>query len=231
MPRSAAILFHGAGGGGWEWNIWRRVLVAGGFDVAAPDLQPAAGGLAATGWDDYLGQALQVAQPAATHGPPLLVGASLGGLLALAVSAQVRCLGLVLVNPLPPLPEALSLPPRPATGPVIPWRSRARLASTRRALFDADDAACLYAFRRWRDESARVLAQAQAGIALSCPSCPVLVIASEADIEVPISGSIALATRLDASLARVPGSHVGALLGRRAAAAAGVTLSWLSERL
>jgi hypothetical protein len=59
----------------------------------------------------------------------------------------------------------------------------------------------------------------------------VLVIASEADIEVPISGSIALATRLDASLARVPGSHVGALLGRRAAAAAGVTLSWLSERL
>ena len=50
----AALLVHGAGGGGWEWNVWRGVFEAAGIAVAAPDLQPVAAGLATTGFDDYL---------------------------------------------------------------------------------------------------------------------------------------------------------------------------------
>ena len=54
-PRRAVVFVHGAGGGGWEWDAWARVFAAEGWRVFAPDLQPAAEGLAATRLDDYRG--------------------------------------------------------------------------------------------------------------------------------------------------------------------------------
>ena len=51
-----AVFVHGAGGGGWEWNIWRRVFAASGWHTTAPDLQPVAAGLAATRLDAYAEQ-------------------------------------------------------------------------------------------------------------------------------------------------------------------------------
>lgn len=50
------MLIHGAGGGGWEWNLWRGVLIAQGLQIDAPDLRPAPAGLQATTFDDYLAQ-------------------------------------------------------------------------------------------------------------------------------------------------------------------------------
>lgn len=216
------MLVHGAGGGGWEWEAWTRVFAAAGLAVAAPDLQPAPAGLVATRLDDY---AVQVrAWLAAAPWPRLLVGASLGGLLA-AMAADAAD-ALVLVNPLPP--DGL-----PATGPipaVVPWGRCATLAGTRRALPGADDAAALWAFRRWRDESGQVLREARAGRALSRPGCPVLVIASGADEDVPAARSIALAQAWGATAWPVPGGHVDPLLGRQAAALAAATLDWVSGR-
>ena len=46
-----AVCVHGAGGAGWEWTIWARVLAVRGWRVVAPDLLPAANGLAATALD------------------------------------------------------------------------------------------------------------------------------------------------------------------------------------
>lgn len=51
--RARVVCVHGAGGGGWEWSIWARGLAVAGFDVLAPDLVPAHGGLAATRLADY----------------------------------------------------------------------------------------------------------------------------------------------------------------------------------
>ena len=42
--RHAAVLVHGAGGGGWEWAAWARVFAAAGLSVAAPDLRAAPAG-------------------------------------------------------------------------------------------------------------------------------------------------------------------------------------------
>ena len=125
----AALLVHGAGGGGWEWNVWRGVFEAAGIAVAAPDLQPVAAGLAATGFDDYLQQARDALR--ALPRPRVAVGASLGGLLALGIADAADAL--VLVNPLPPAPWHASLPSRPWPD-VVPWRRHARLEGTRRAL-------------------------------------------------------------------------------------------------
>jgi pimeloyl-ACP methyl ester carboxylesterase len=224
--RPGVLLLHGAGGGGWEWNIWSAQFAADGFDVAAPDLRPVAAGIEATRLDDYRAQALGAAR--ALGEEPVLVGASLGGLLALSVAAELRCAAVVLVNPLPPQPEAARLPSRPASAPRVKWRSLGRFAQTVRAMPDADAAARLYAYRRWRDESGAALDAARGGIALDEPRCPVLVIASADDSDVPAELSLAMARRLDATVLTLCGSHVSPLLGHSAHEAARRALGWLN---
>ena len=220
-----AVFVHGAGGGGWEWTIWARVFAAHGHAVLAPDLQPADAGLAATTWQDYADQVagwIAAARRSSPGQPLVLIGASLGGLLALANGAQADAL--VLVNPMPPG----GLPDLSPTDAIVPWGRQASLAGTRRALPDADDLVALQAFRRWRDESGRALRQARAGVPCAPTSAPVMVMASADDTDVPPAVSVALAGQLGASLVRLPGSHVGPLLGRQAAAAAGMAVEWLN---
>lgn len=223
----AALLLHGAGAGGWEWGAWRGVFEAAGIAVAAPDLAPAPAGLAATRWQDYAAQA--AAQLAALPRPRAVVGASLGGLLALQVAGNADAL--VLVNPLPPSPWHALLAGRAARDDagIVPWGRDARLAGTVRAMPDADPVSRLHAFRRWRDESGAVLREAYAGEVLPRPAVRALCLASEADGDVPAAATQAVAAWLGADLLRLPGaSHVGPLLGRRAAAVAGRVADWLS---
>lgn len=219
------VCVHGAGGGGWEWAIWARVLGARGFEVCAPDLMPCARGLAATRLEDYRGQVLDWCRGLSEA--PVLVGASLGGLLALTVVREVHASALVLVNPLQPSGLVDSLP----SPSIVPWRSRGTFASTRRAMPDADDAARMHAFRRWRDESGAVLDEARAGVPIEAPACPVLVFASEHDTDVPAQSSGLLAATLEADFETVAGaSHVGPLLGRSAARTAERVADWLAQR-
>ena len=222
--RSACFL-HGAGGGGWEWNIWLRVFRAHGWEVRAPELQAVAQGLAATRLQDYIAQARAAIETLPR--PRIAIGASLGGLLAYANASLVDAL--VLVNPLPPSPWQHGLPEFSREGGTVPWSSTASLAGTRRALFDADEATCLYAFRRWRDESSDVLREARAGIALAKPACPVLTIVSGKDEDVPETVSLTLAEAIGAHVLHLSeASHVGPLLGRGAADVATQAVDWLN---
>lgn len=224
-----ALLLHGAGGGGWEWNRWRGVLAAAGIDAAMPDLEPATGGLPATTFEDYRRQARAALE--ALPRPRAVVGASLGGLLAATVADGADAL--VLVNPLPPLPWPARLPGRDWPD-VVPWRRDARLAGTRRALPDTDDATALFAFRRWRDESGAVLREARDGVAVPRPACPVLCVVSPEDEDVPPDATRGLAAQWGADLVHASTrGHVGPLLGRGATAVAAQVAAWLGagERL
>lgn len=222
--RSVCFL-HGSGGGAWEWNIWARVFAAYGWRVQTPELQPSAQGLAATRLQDYLEQARLAIE--AMPPPRVVVGASLGGLLAVANASLADAL--VVINPLPPRPWSAQLP-RVARPPgIVPWATTASLSGTRRALFDADEATCLYAFRRWRDESSAVLQDALAGVSLPMPSCPVLTIISGKDEDMPENVSRAFADALNARVSYLPdASHVGPLLGRAAADVAAQAVDWLN---
>ena len=226
-----ALFVHGAGGGGWEWNVWARVFAASGFAVQVLDLQPARAGLAQTRLGDYSAQVaghVESLRSRDRDGKIVLVGASLGGLLALMNAGWADAL--VLVNPMPPAPPHPGLPARDNYPAIVPWGTNATLESTRRALPDADEATCLYAFRRWRDESGEVLNDARAGLAVATVVRPILVMASECDEDVSAQSSVELAGTLGADLFLVGGaSHVGPLLGRKAAQSAERAVAWLND--
>lgn len=228
-PLSAtAVMVHGAGGGGWEWALWAGVFAAGGLMVHAPDLSPVATGVADTRFDDYRAQVRAACEGVLP--PCILIGASLGGLLALTAAAELPPAALVLINPVPPR----GVEPRPSVAPQAPtieW-GRSALARTRRALPDADLATARWAHARWRDESGRVLNEALVGIDVPKPACPILVIASTDDTDVPLRTSRATAAALEADFVHIPGaSHLGVLMGRSAPFAASLALAWLNGRL
>ncbi|MEO8011897.1 MAG: alpha/beta fold hydrolase [Dokdonella sp.] len=226
-----AVCVHGAGAGGWQWNVWVRVLAAHGIAASAHDLCARSSGLAQTSFDDYRRQVeCWVGDAASSGAGVVLIGASLGGLLALSVAAHDSVAAVVLINPMPPL-GVTSKPLGKPFPPLVAWGSQRSWADTRRAMPDADDAAALYAFRRWRDESGLALEQARAGIAVEVPACPVLVLASADGDDVPPMVSRALAIRFGADHERLDGcSHVGPLLGTSAAEIAQRTTQWLLRK-
>ncbi|HET6784080.1 MAG TPA: alpha/beta fold hydrolase [Pseudoxanthomonas sp.] len=219
------MLIHGAGGGAWEWNRWRGVLEAQAIATQILELQPAAQGLSATALQDYAAQVRAALQ--ALRRPRILVGASLGGLLAAMCARKADAL--VLVNPLPPAPWHQRLPVR-SWDPTVPWQRNAQLHSTRQAMQDADDASALWAFRHWRDESGQALSQAHAGAEVAKPDCPALFVVSRQDGDVPpeIILEWAQAWRAD-RLETLADSHVGPLLGRQAQVIASQTVAWLNR--
>lgn len=221
--RPSCLLIHGAGGDAWEWTLWRDVFAAHGIQADALSLAPAAGGLVATRFSDYLDQVR--AALAGLPRPRVAVGASLGGLLAICAAETADAL--VLANPLPPAPWHTGVPARdwPA---IVPWGATARLAGTRRALPDADAVTAIDAMRRWRDESGAVLRTAQAGIVVDRPAIPVLCIASRVDDDVAPATTRAIAEAWNADLlVSDAGSHVGPLLGVAAAATARQVCDWI----
>jgi hypothetical protein len=225
--RASVLLVHGAGGGAWEWNTWRRVFAAAGYDASAIDLRPVDGGLAATRLSDYIAQTSAALD--ALPRPRVLVGASLGGLLAWRCSDAADAL--VLVNPLPPAPWHAGLPEVAAWPDVVAWGARASLAGTRAALPDSSEGEAFYAYRRWRDESGAVLREAHEGVAVVPPTCPVFVLASSLDTDVPSVLSLQVADAIGADAHVLEGaSHVGALFGAHAIAAARETVTWLNVK-
>lgn len=229
-PTTPSILFlHGAGAWGGQWAIWRRMFEAEGWRVDAPDLQPAAEGVRATRFDDYVTQAIATIDAVPRE---VVVGASLGGLIAAAALVRMAAVRrpprLVLVNPLPPAPWAAHVPAVDVPDNVVPWHSQGRFASTQRALPCRGFADQQWAFRHWRDESSTVLREAHAGIVLPECGIPTLVIASDADETIPAAVSAAYAAGIGASLCRVPGGHIAPVMGASAVVAARSTLAWLA---
>jgi pimeloyl-ACP methyl ester carboxylesterase len=217
-----ALAIHGAGAGGWEFNLWRRRFMAAGWVFHAPDLR-ALDPLQRTTLADYRAQ---VAQCCASLAPDLLIGASLGGLLALLAGPVPRR---ILINPLPALPWVAQLPPQkwPAT---IQWAHRHDLASTRRALGRVDSASAAFANQRWRDESGAVLSDALGGVALDQQPSRMLVIAGAQDCDIPAAVSQCMARDLGADYLEWPDAgHVDVLFGSAAQPLLDHVLDWLGD--
>lgn len=99
------VFVHGAFCGGWAFDAFREPFEAAGFETHAPNLPHHERGadlelLAETGLKDYA-HALQH-YVRELRAAPVLVGHSLGGLVAQLASAQVQTAGLVLLAPSAP---------------------------------------------------------------------------------------------------------------------------------
>lgn len=218
------VMIHGAGGGGWEYKFWKPLWERTGWRVIARDLVPASGGLAKTIFTDYTAQVSKWTKGAKR--PLVVVGASLGGALALATAASLKPDALILVNAAGTEPNVH----RDPIPPVVQW-ANGPLKDTEVSMPDSDRATITYAWKRWRDESGAVMRIVRAGVAFGRPSGRSLVIISEKDTDVEPAKSERLALKLGADVHRYAGmSHVGPLLSRRATQVAEAAQIWVRRR-
>lgn len=223
MALNTVIMVHGAGGGGWEYRFWAPIFQKAGYRVIARDLLPARGGLAKTTADDYLRQI--VAWCPARRGRLVLVGASMGGPLALAAAQRLRADAVVLVNSVP----EIGMPKRKTSPKVVRW-ANGPFKDTLDSMPDSDDMTKLFAWRRWRDESGAVLNRLAAGLRPRRLACPILLVISGRDTDIAPALSRATARRLRADVKTYPqASHVGPLLGHDAPKVATMAVKWLAR--
>jgi pimeloyl-ACP methyl ester carboxylesterase len=99
------VMLHGAFCGGWAFERFRVPFEAAGFAVSAPTLRHHERGadlaaLASTSLSDYADDLIQ--ELGAFEVPPILVGHSLGGLLAQMIAARRRVRAAILISPCAP---------------------------------------------------------------------------------------------------------------------------------
>jgi len=160
------IMVHGGFCGGWVFDAFREPFEAAGYACLAPDLRghgagsPSVAGVSMTDFAKDIA-ALIAAEPE----PPVLIGHSMGGLVAMMAAARARVRGLILLAPSPPwgvagasMEEAASALSLHALGPfwlqaIEPDYGSARLYSLDRLEHDARR----QAFNSMTAESGRAL--------------------------------------------------------------------------
>jgi len=223
-----AVFVHGAGGGGWEWNAWTPIFERAGWHCIAGDLQPNQQGIAQTRFADYLAQ---VEHQAKEHKADrlILIGASMGGILALKASEMLHPNALILVNSVGP--AGIGNRKTKAHPKVVEW-SKGTLTETQDSMPDSDEATIRFAFQHWRDESGAVLDEISKGIPVDPPKTPTLIVLGDKDTDVPNSVGKEMATRYGGEVRVYEGmSHVGPLLGKRAPEVAKDVLKWLDTNI
>jgi pimeloyl-ACP methyl ester carboxylesterase len=249
--KPAVIMVHGAFCAGWAFDEFRAPFEAAGHVVLTPDLRGHAAedpptAVVGVSMSDYARDiaGLVRAQPS----PPVLLGHSMGGLVAAMAAAQAPVAALILLAPSPPwgiaggsLEEAGSAMALYALGPywtqaIEPDRTVARLYSLNRM----EAAAGRLAERRMRAESGRAMFETlnwwldpfmTTSVAAGANRAPVFAAAGERDVIHPPSTVRQTALKLGADTRVFPGmSHW--LIGEPGwEGVAGACLDWMSKAL
>jgi pimeloyl-ACP methyl ester carboxylesterase len=159
MQPAPILMVHGAFCGGWVFDAFAAPFVAAGHAVSAPDLPVALG----RSMSDYA--RCIAAEARALSQPPILVGHSMGGLIALLAASQIPTAGVVLLAPSAPwgvggatMEEAVSAVSLYALGPY--WAQTIEPDYTSFRLYGVDrlpSAERHATFNRMRAESGRAL--------------------------------------------------------------------------
>lgn len=221
-------MVHGAFCGGWCFDDFRRPFETAGWAVHAPDLPghaPGARGSDVAGLSlrDYAAATVRTA--AALPAPPVLVGHSLGALVAQLAAARAAVVGLVLLAPSPAWGQPMTSPGELAAGGAV-LASQGLFAGqsvapdygvVRAYTFDRlDEARSRALYARMGPESGRALSEAlnwwldplMAAHVPDLAGVPALVLGGGADRVHPPAAVEATAARLGAPCLILPGlSH------------------------
>ncbi len=231
QPKAHALFFHGAGAGSWQWAIWQRVFAAYEFSSAAVDLEPSIEGIPETSLAQYRQQCRNFTGNEMSRNrdlPIVLIGASMGAALAADMALDFNVAALVRVNPI--IGGLWAAPNSVNESGVVPWRRRARLDSSRRALGARPLVDHIFSFRRWRDESAQVLHTLADAVRSSTPASNQLVFASELDTDIDFQAVKYYAEQIGARFIQSNGLHIDAVMGRSAFSCSLDAVNWLNEK-
>ncbi len=225
--KPTAVMIHGAGGGGWEYLQWKPVFEKAGYRVVNPDLVPVNGDYAKTTFPDYVRQVESWCKNA--KGPVVLIGASMGGPLALKAAESVKPSAVILINGVAPAGVGPKRKPRQLPA-IVEWEGGPRKDSAD-AMPDSTEEMIDYAWPRWRNESGAVMTALSKGVTCEKPSCPALVMIGEKDTDIAPATSRAVAKWARADVKTYGGmSHVGPLLGKRGPEVAQDAAEWLKKK-
>ena len=227
------VFIHGAGGGRWEWEYWRNYFRNQGFDCYCPTLTGDKDAIEEVTFDDYLLQIKKLIKQIGAK--PIIIGASMGGIIAQKLAESKLAKAIVLIN---------SVPPKGVTKknkrkikkypPIIKWSTQSKLQDTINSMPEASRKTILWAHKRWRDESGKVLNEILKGIDINKKqiTCPILVMAGKNDEDITPEESLEIAHYYNADyFAFEDVSHVGALLGKHFKKIAAVTGEWIESVL
>jgi pimeloyl-ACP methyl ester carboxylesterase len=217
--RAPVIMVHGAFCGGWTFDSFRQPFEAAGHRVITPDLvgHDGVSAVAGVSMSDYARQIAQLARTCET--PPILIGHSLGGLVAQMAASRAKISKLILLAPSAPwgvsgasLEEAVSAVSLYTLGPYWMQAIAPDYGVVRRYSVDKLERPERKAiFARMTAESGRALWETLnwwldpfMTTSVASPGCPVLAIAGGQDVIHPPATVRQTAARLGGAVEVFP---------------------------
>jgi pimeloyl-ACP methyl ester carboxylesterase len=237
--RPPVVLIHGAANSSGVWRFWRERLEAAGFPTVAPDLRghgtAPCDDLGRVSMGDYVADVTAAVAPLGR--PPVVVGWSMGGLVALMYGAVAPTVGVLALAPSTPaslLAQPSGRPPEPGVfGPEVYGISDPASLS-QPTMPDLEPDEVRVALASLGPESAFARQERRCGVWFHPRGFmgPVMIVAGERDESFPPPVCRQLARFLAADYVELAGaSHWGLVLNRRALDAAWPALAAWLDRL
>ena len=218
IDRPAITLVHGAANSGLVWTFWQRALAAEGWASYAIDLRGHGRSgpvdLSLTSMDDYAADVRALAQQ--FKRPPIVMGWSMGGLVALMAAAEGVAAACVALAPSTPARQRQSTAAL-RTGEFGPeeYGITSDDPEQQPSMPDLDREERLIALASLSRESRLARDERQAGMVIASLPCPLLIVTGTADRAWPRERYTDLWLTAD-HLSIEGASHWGLVLNRRA---------------
>ncbi len=239
--RRPIVLIHGACSQPAHFDAWRAFLERAGYACIAPALPGHAPSdravLRRQGFGDYLDAMRAVVTGLGAR--PVVIGHSMGGLIARMLAAEGLCAAVVLVAPLPggriPAPAG-AIPFYAAVAPFVlagqpfrPWLGAVRHLSLH-ALPRAEQDVIAADFVAESGRSYRDLLLGKAKVKRRAVRCPMLVVHGGADRLIPLAAARGIADKHGAELVVIPGQGHWLIAPSLVGEVAGRVVTWIDER-
>jgi pimeloyl-ACP methyl ester carboxylesterase len=232
--RSPVILVHGAANSGRVWTFWQEDLARRGWSSHAIDLRghgasvPAE--LASTRMADYAADVVALART--LRQPPILIGWSMGGLVAMMAAGASRAQAWVGLAPSTPTrARDSSIPLRVGVFGPEEYGIVDRDPDRQSSMPDLDRDECLIALESLGHESRLARDERKAGVVIGDAPCPALIVTGTADTQWPRQRYDDLPFGAD-HVEIAGASHWGLVLNRRLLPVMGSAVSaWLEKHV